>query len=190
MNRLATTVALGIWAGFCGFGSLRLLHEGGLTTELLGQGAGHLLDRLQMPAIGLDRPQAIAFAAILAALAIALGQAIVKIQAQPPGRARAGEPYAAAALSALFAFFAAASLAGSPIAAFFGDGASFTLWIAVSFGALLFDHLMSDEDDPEDEASFRAVLRAIREAEEDAIARRRGSAPHRVAQHRDEKDFR
>jgi len=172
MSRMATTLALSIWAGVCAFGSLRLLHESGLTAQLAGPEIDALLHAMGLAPFGLQRPDAIAFSAILAAFAIGFGTVIARLGVDAHMNGHHDEPLAAAVLTALFAFFAAASLAGSPVAGLFGDGPGFTLWLAVSFGALLFDHLMAAEEDPEDEATFRAILRSIHEAERDAVARR------------------
>ncbi|MCB8837090.1 hypothetical protein [Aurantimonas sp. VKM B-3413] len=176
MSRMASTLALSVWGGFCGFASLRLLHEGGVLTELLGPVADRPFAWMAVPMLGVDRPEAVAFAAILAALAIGLVMAVTSLHSRAGTGGKTGEAIAAAALCALFAFFAATSLAGSPATRLFADGPSFTLWLALSFGALLFDHLMAEEEDPEDEASFRAILHAIDESERDAIARRDASA--------------
>ena len=91
MSRLASTLALSVWGGFCGFASLRLLHEGGVLADLLGAVADRPFAWMAVPALGLGRPEAVAFAAILAALAIGFAMAVASLHARHAASAKTGE---------------------------------------------------------------------------------------------------
>ncbi|UIJ73645.1 hypothetical protein [Aurantimonas sp. HBX-1] len=168
MQRMSTTLALSAWAGFSAVSALGLLGEAGL----LGHGApGGLATSLSLPApLGLAAADAAAFGAILAALAVGLGAAVAGLQAAPSQVVLTAERAAASLLTAFFGLYAAASLTGSPLAGLFGPGPGFLFALALSFGALLFDHLVAPDDAGDRE--FEAAMRAIEAARRDALARR------------------
>lgn len=164
MQRMPTTMALSAWAGFSAVSALGLLRESGLATE--GPFAAVPLP----PSLGLAPGEAAGFAAILAALAIALGMTLASLHSATPGRGRRTEPVAASLLTGFFGLYVSAALAGSPFASLFGDGPGFLFALALSFGALLFDHLVATDDTGDRE--FEAAMRAIEAARRDALAQR------------------
>ncbi len=170
MRRMATTLALSAWTGFTALSGLRLAQEAGMLDGLAGDGWGGLLALMPSPIeLGLLPHQALAFAAMFAALAIAFGMAIAGLNAPSAAAARRAEPVAGAVLIALVALYASAALTGSPLAEVVGEGPGFLVSAAFTFGALLFDHLMEVEEDGADDATFEAILQSIRAAERRAL---------------------
>lgn len=170
MRRLATTLALSAWTGFTALSGLRLAEEAGMLDGLADDGWSGLLVLMPSPLdLGLLPHQALAFAAMLAALAIGFGKAIAGLNASSAAAARRAEPVAGAVLVALVALYASAALTGSPLAAVFGEGPGFLVSVAFTFGALLFDHLMEVDEDGADDATFEAMLHSIRAAERRAL---------------------
>ncbi|WP_206454065.1 hypothetical protein [Aurantimonas marina] len=170
MRRLATTLTLSAWTGFTALTGLRLAQEAGMLDSLAGDGWGGLLALMPIPLeFGLLPHQALAFAAVFAALAIGFGMGIAGLNASSAAAARRAEPVAGAVLVALVALCASAALTGSPLAAVFGEGPGFLVSVAFTFGALLFDHLMEVEEDGADDATFEAILQSIRAAERRAL---------------------
>lgn len=163
MNRLATTVVLGGWLGFCltGAGSLAIEATGeaaSASAVLDGLGGGIVALPL-FPALG--TLEASVFAMVMALFAIGIGLALLSLHAPAQRRHAEGERLAAAVLAGLAAFYAAAAMAGSGVATLFGEGPSFLFTLALGFAALLFDHLVAVEDDREDDAAFEAALASI-----------------------------
>ncbi|MBB4001678.1 hypothetical protein [Aurantimonas endophytica] len=169
MQRMPSTLALSAWAGFGAVSSALLLREAGLLAEGSGGAAGTITAALPLP-LGLATPDAAAFAAILAALVVGLGATIAWLHAESGGPAGPAETVAASLLTAIFGLYVAASVSGSPLASLFGDGPGFLFALALSFGALLFDHLVAPDDTGDRE--FEAAMRAIEAARRDALARR------------------
>ncbi|MBP0615406.1 hypothetical protein [Jiella mangrovi] len=141
---------------------------------LFGSFGAHLLDEAQMAPLGAHPDELIGIAAILAALTIAFALAIAGIMSLASRTERAAEPFAAATFSALFGFYVALALSGSPAVALFSDGPLITLFIALGFAALLFDHVIADREDEEGDATFEAVMAHLEEAKRAAIAKREG----------------
>ncbi|NDV88620.1 hypothetical protein GTW51_18115 [Aurantimonas aggregata] len=169
MQRMLTTLALSAWAGFSAVSAAGLLRETGLLTA--PDGVAGFVAALPLPLpLGLAAPDAAAFAAILASLATGLGATLAWLHAAPRGNAERAEPIAASLLTAFFGLYVAASLSGSPLAGLFGEGPGFLFALALSFGALLFDHLVSIDDTGDRE--FDAAMRAIEAARRDALPRR------------------
>lgn len=170
MRRMATTLALSAWTGFTAVSGLRLAQEAGLLDGIAVEGWVGLLTWMPSPLeLGLLPHQALAFAAMLAALAIGFGMAIVSLNASSVAAARRAEPFAGAVLVALVALYASSALSDSPLAEVFGEGPGFLVSVAFTFGALLFDHLMEVEEDGADDATFEAILSSIRAAERRAL---------------------
>lgn len=170
MRRMATTLALSAWMGFTALSGLRLAQEAGMLDRLLDGGWNGLLTLMPVPLeLGLLPNQALAFAATFAALAIGFGMGIAGLNASSIAVARKAEPVAGAVLFALVALYASSALTGSQLAGVFGEGPGFLVSVAFTFGALLFDHLMEADEDPADEATFKAVLAAIKAAERRAL---------------------
>ncbi|MEF2551390.1 hypothetical protein VQ042_08440 [Aurantimonas sp. A2-1-M11] len=170
---MATTLALSAWTGFAGLCSLRLLAHSGWLDPLAASPAVHgLLQELALaPEFFLPGQATLVFAALFAALATGLVMAISGLASPSFLAIRRAEPLAAAVLVALFAFYAAAAIAGSPLATLFGEGPGFLVSLALTFGALLFDRLV-EVDNAADDAAFESVLRSIHMAEREAIMRR------------------
>jgi len=176
MRRMATTLALSAWIGFAAVSSLRLMaHSGWLDPLTAGTAAAPLLQDFAIAAdLYLPAHAILVFAGLFVVLATGLGMAIAGLSSPSVLAIRRAEPLAAAVLVALFAFYAAASIAGSPLATLFGEGPGFLVALALTFGALLFDRLV-EVDDAADDAAFESVLRSIHAAEREALMRRHRS---------------
>ena len=174
-NRIASIFALSGWAGFCGLAAVRCVHEAGLADVLFGSFVAGLIGEAKLAPLDVSHQELVGLAAILVALAVAFAVATAGIIRLAKAHERFSEPFAAASFSALFGFYAALALSGSPAIALFGQGPLVTLFIALGFAALLFDHLIADQEDEEGDATFHAVMTQLEEAKRAAIAdRRRG----------------
>ncbi|TFF27494.1 hypothetical protein E3C22_03275 [Jiella endophytica] len=171
-HRVASLLALSGWAGFCGVSALRCVHEAGLSELLFGSFGTGVLDTAEFSPLGVDSRQLLGLAAILAALAVAFSLSIAGVIALMKRPERLVEPFAAATFSALFGFYAALALSGSPAVELFGKGPLVTLFIALGFAGLLFDHLIADQEDAEGDETFQAVMAHLEEAKRAAIAER------------------
>ncbi|MBO0902730.1 hypothetical protein [Jiella sonneratiae] len=140
---------------------------------LVGSYGARLFAEAQLPAIRISEGELLGLAAILAALTIAFAVSIAGILSLAKTSERLAEPFAAATFSALFGFYAALALSGSAAIALFGTGPLATLFIALGFAALLFDHVVADRSDAEGDAVFEAVMSQIEEAKRAAVADRR-----------------
>jgi hypothetical protein len=164
MQRMPTTLAFSAWAGFSAVSALGLLRKAGFASD-------GTIAALPLPqSLGLGSGEATGFAAILAALAIALGLTLASLHSTIPARTRRAEPVAASLLTAIFGLYLATAIAGSPSASLFGDGPGFLFALALSFGALLFDHMVATDDIGDRE--YEAAMRAIEAARRDALAQR------------------
>lgn len=171
-QRIASVFALSGWAGFCAVSAVRCAHEAGLSEVLFGSFGADLLAGAQFPVLGVPQQDLVGLAAVLLALAIAFAVSIAGVLQLVSVQERIAEPFAAATFSALFGFYAALALSGSPAAAMFGEGPLVTLFIALGFVALLFDHIIADREDPEGDATFEAVMAHLEEAKRAAILER------------------
>lgn len=171
-NRIASIFALSGWAGFCGLAALRCAYEAGLAELLFGSFVAGLIARAQLEPLGVPEGELIGLAAILLALTVAFGAATAGIIRLAKAHDRFCEPFAAASFSALFGFYAALALSGSPAVALFGDGPLVTLFIALGLAALLFDHVIADHEDEEGDAAFHTIMAQLEEAKRAAIADR------------------
>ena len=171
-QRVASLFALSGWAGFSGFSALRCVHEAGLSELLLGSFGANLLARADVMPLDVPQQQLLGLSAILLALAVAFAASIAGVVTLLKSDDRFAETLAAASLAALFGFYAALALSGSPAIALFGAGPLATLFIALGFAALLFDHLIAEQDDTEGDAAFEAVMLHLEEAKRAAIAKR------------------
>ena len=166
MRRMASLFTLSAWTGFLGVcaGRVALSNMGG------GPEPDHLAASLASDSLLMDPTSAFLFVTFLAALALSLAAGMLCLSSHEPLRVRQGEGLASAGLVATFIFFTAAGFSGAPIASLSGGGAGFTFAIAVTFAALVFDHMMLAEDKQGDEA-FEAVMRALDEDETSARLR-------------------
>ncbi len=171
-NRIASIFALSGWAGFCGLAAVRCVYEAGLADLFFGSFLAGLLGEAGLEPLAVSQQELLALAAILLALTVAFGVATAGIIRLAKAQDRFSEPFAAAAFSALFGFYAALALSGSPAIALFGEGPVVTMVIALGFAALLFDHVVADREDEEGDATFRAVMTQLEEAKRAAIAER------------------
>ncbi|NDW06314.1 hypothetical protein [Jiella pacifica] len=174
-NRIASIFALSGWAGFCGLAAVRCVHEAELTELFFGSFVTGLIGEARLEPLGVAHQELLGLAAILVALTVAFAVATAGIIRLGKAHERFSEPFAAAAFSALFGFYAALALSGSPAIALFGQGPLVTLFIALGFAALLFDHLIADQEDEEGDEAFHTIMTQLEEAKRAAIAdRRRG----------------
>ena len=176
MRRIASSFSLAGWAGFTALGAVRILIEAGLLGPLPAIDAFAQANGASSPLAalaGVPPADVVGFALLLGALALGCGVALVGLNSERPFVVRRTEPFAGAVLTAIFAFYAASTLAGAPVAGLFGSGVGFLVSLALAFGALLFDHLIETDDAEADEEAFQTVLRSIRAAERDAAAERR-----------------
>jgi len=173
MSRIASIFILSGWAGFSGFAALRCAHEAGFSEALIGAYGASLISGFNDAAIPVPPDQALGIAAILAALTIAFGLAIAGLMQHPEYVTRRGEPFAAAVLCAFFGFYGALALSASPAIGLVGEGPGVTMLVAMSFGALLFDHMVEDRGDGSDDEAFEAVMAHLEEAKRAAMADRR-----------------
>ncbi|MDY8109777.1 hypothetical protein U0C82_11565 [Fulvimarina sp. 2208YS6-2-32] len=161
MLRTASTVCLAAWTAFLAIGAMRLLIEAGaLPAGLQTLGDELMLMARQGGPVGIDASAVLAFSGLLVAIAIVLGASIVRLNSWHRPIAATGEQTAMAGLAAIFAFWLSAEIAGSPIATLFGSGSGVCLALAVTLGALVFDHMMHADESESDEA-FEAVMRRI-----------------------------
>ncbi|EAU40513.1 hypothetical protein FP2506_04771 [Fulvimarina pelagi HTCC2506] len=161
MLRTASTVCLSAWTAFLSLGVVRLLVE----AEFFPTGIQLRLDELvailrQGETLGVGTTEAVPFAALLLAVGIVLGSSIFRLNSFDPRIAASGERAAVAGLTAVFAFWLSATIAGAPVAALFGSGTGVCFALAFTIGALLFDHLMQADESESDEA-FEAILRRV-----------------------------
>ncbi|MBO0663750.1 hypothetical protein LQ948_14020 [Jiella sp. MQZ9-1] len=170
-NRIASLLALSAWAGFCGVSATRCLHEAGLSAWVFGSTIDGLLDRAEWISLGVSHGTLLGLAAMLAAMAIGCVYAALAVGHLVTAPDRNAEPFAGAVFAALFGFYAALGLSGSPAFALFGAGPLATLFIALGLAALLFDHLIADTGD-EDDIAFDRIMRHIEDANRSAIAER------------------
>ncbi|MCE7028238.1 hypothetical protein [Jiella avicenniae] len=174
-NRIASIFALSGWAGFCGVAAVRCTYEAGISELVFGSFLTGLIGEAAFAPLGAPRQELLGLAAILVALTVAFAVATAGIIHLAKAHDRFSEPFAAAAFSALFGFYAALALSGSPAIALFGNGPLVTVFIALGLAALLFDHVIADQEDDEGDAAFDAIMTQLEEAKRAAIADRRRS---------------
>ncbi len=184
MSRWATMLGLGGVAGFCTISALRLAGQAGLIDGLPPVLEGLAPFGPSVAAMPVN--EAGAFSALFAAVGIGAFAAIASVAGGGALGAsgstvtlRRGEVFAAATLSGLIAFYAAATAIGSPVAILFGAGPGFLFAMALCFAALLFDRMVEVEDDGASEAAFEAALETIRAAEREALRENWRASPSR-----------
>ena len=174
MSRWATMLGLGSVAGFCGASALRLAAQAGLLDGLPAILVA--VEPFDRAVTAMPINESIAFSALFAAVGIGAFSAIAAIAGggvlagvNSSVGLRRGETLAAATLTGLVAFYAAAALIGSPVATLFGAGPGFLFAMALCFAALLFDRMVEVEDDDASDDAFETVLEIIRAAEREAL---------------------
>lgn len=182
MRRTASIVLMCAWGSFAFIGALRLLAEGGIFPESLQLQLEALLDVLVLgERIDVDSTSAVSFAGLLFGVVALIGASVRDLASEGASVAERGERLAAVSLTALFAFWAAAAMAGSPAADLFGSGSALCFAFAATLGALVFDHAIYADETESDEA-FDYVMRKIELAQK--------AAQREEAQRRDQNEDR
>lgn len=179
MRHMSTTLAMGAWTGFFAIWSTRLADQAG-AFGVSERFPAEILQTLRSfgaswPVPLLSAHQGAAFAALFAALTIASALSMAVLASRD---ARRPEALVSAVLCAAAVLFLACRSTGSTVATCFGDGPSYLVLLALTFGALLFDRLVAVDDGVADDVAFQAILRSLREAETQA-ARDRWNTEYR-----------